>query len=129
MDKDEIRKQMVQTEVKLAELEDDNSRQRRKFDEQEEEYAARQSYFHQILYMEREQRYTILNRFEVPYDEMQGHFRDLNILERESEEVCNKCACELEENRDKYHKDYRRKYDKLEEELEKWRRLYGSTDE
>lgn len=73
--------------------------------------------------------YQILRKFSSTTDDVRDYFTELEELKVYSEQVYREHRIQLEDERERFDKEFRKKRNELDEEYQKLRRNYASTNE
>ena len=73
--------------------------------------------------------YQILRKFETSADDVRDYFTEIENLRHFSNQVYRDRRFKLEDEREKYDNEFRKKRNDLDEEFHKLRRDYASTNE
>jgi hypothetical protein len=116
-------------ERELLDLEDQYYQEKKKHDNKVLELDERNSNLEKMISDEVDNMYQILRKFSSTTDDVRDYFTELEELKVYSEQVYREHRIQLEDERERFDKEFRKKRNELDEEYQKLRRNYASTNE
>lgn len=116
-------------ERKLFALEDQYYQEKKKLDNKALDLDERNANLEKIITEEVDKMYQILRKFETSADDVRDYFIEIENLRHFSNQVYRDRRIKLEDEREKYDNEFRKKRNDLDEEFHKLRRDYASTNE
>ena len=116
-------------ERELLDLEDQYYQEKKKHDNKVLELDERNSNLEKMISDEVDNMYQILRKFSSTTDDVRDYFTELEELKVYSEQVYIEHRIQLEDERERFDKEFRKKRNELDEEYQKLRRNYASTNE
>ena len=115
-------------ERELFALEDQYYQEKKKLDNKALELDERNANLEKLISDEVDKMYQILRKFSSTDDDVRNYFIELEELKDYSNQVYRGHRIKLEEERERYDKEFRKKRNDLDEEFQKLRRDYASTN-
>lgn len=116
-------------EKELLDLEDQYYQEKKKHDNKALELDERNSNLEKMISDEIDNMYQILRKFSSTTDDVRDYFTELEELKDYSDQVYRGHRIQLEDEREIFDKEFRKKRNELDEEFQKLRRNYASTNE
>ena len=116
-------------ERELLDLEDQYYQEKKKHDNKALELDERNSNLEKMISDEIDNMYQILRKFSSTTDDVRDYFTELEELKDYSDQVYRGHRIQLEDEREIFDKEFRKKRNELDEEFQKLRRNYASTNE
>lgn len=118
-----------QKERELFDLEDQYYQEKKKLDNKVFNLDERNANLEKLLSDEVDKMYQILRKFSATSDDVREFFTEIEEFKDYSDQVYRGHRMKLEEERERYDKEFRKKRNELDEEFHKLRREYASTNE
>ena len=116
-------------ERELFNLEEQYYQQKKELDNKAFDLDERNANLERIITEEVDKMYQILRKFSSTADDVKDYFTEIENLRNFSNQVYRGHRIKLEEERERYDKEFRKKRNELDEEFQKLRRNYASTNE
>lgn len=116
-------------ERELFNLEEQYYRQKKELDNKSLDLDKRNANLEKLISEEVDKMYHILRKFETSADDVKEYFTEIENLRHFSNQVYRDHKIKLEDEREKYDNEFRKKRNDLDEEFHKLRRDYASTNE
>ena len=116
-------------ERELFNLEEQYYRQKKELDNKSLDLDKRNANLEKLISEEVDKMYHISRKFETSADDVKEYFTEIENLRHFSNQVYRDHKIKLEDEREKYDKEFRKKRNELDEEFHKLRRDYASTNE
>ena len=118
-----------QKEWELFDLEDQYYQEKKKFDNKALELDERSARLEKLMDEESDKLYQVLRKFSSTADCVRDYFTEIENLRYHSNQVYRTKGIKLEEEKEKIDKEFRQRKNILDEEYQKLRRNYASTNE
>ena len=122
-------KEIREKERELFALEDQYYQRKKKLDNKALDLDERNANLEKLMSEEVDKMSHILRKFETSADDVRDYFIEIENLRHFSNQVYRDHKIKLEDEREKYDKEFRKKRNDLDEEFHKLRRDYASTNE
>lgn len=116
-------------ERELFALEDQYYQKKKKLDNKALDLDERNANLEKLISEEVDKMYQVLRKFETSADDVRDYFIEIENLRHFSNQVYRDHRIKLEDEREKYDNEFRKKRNDLDEEFHKLRRDYASTNE
>lgn len=116
-------------ERELFALEEQYYRQKKELDKKALDLDERNANLEKLMSEEVDKMYQILRKFSSTADDVKEYFTEIENLRLFSNQVYRDHKIKLEDEREKYDNEFRKKRNDLDEEFNKLRRDYASTNE
>lgn len=116
-------------ERELFNLEEQYYRQKKELDKKALDLDERNANLEKLMSEEVDKMYQILRKFSSTVDDVKEYFTEIENLRHFSNQVYRDRRIKLEDEREKYDNEFRKKRNDLDEEFHKLRRDYASTNE
>ena len=116
-------------ERELFALEEQYYRQKKELDKKALDLDERNANLEKLISEEVDKMYQILRKFSSTADDVKEYFTEIENLRHFSNQVYRDHKIKLEDEREKYDNEFRKKRNDLDEEFHKLRRDYASTNE
>lgn len=116
-------------ERELFALEEQYYRQKKELDKKALDLDERNANLEKLMSEEVDKMYQILRKFSSTADDVKEYFTEIENLRHFSNQVYRDHKIKLEDEREKYDNEFRKKRNDLDEEFHKLRRDYASTNE
>ncbi|MCP9082268.1 hypothetical protein [Streptococcus sp. CF10-1] len=116
-------------ERELFALEEQYYRQKKELDNKALDLDERNANLEKLMSEEVDKMYQILRKFDSTADDIRDYFTEIENLRHFSDQVYREHRIQLEDEREKYDNEFRKKRNDLDEEFHKLRRDYASTNE
>ena len=116
-------------ERELFALEDQSYQEKKKLDNKALDLDARNANLEKLISEEVDKMSHILRKFETSADDVKEYFTEIENLRHFSNQVYRDRRIKLEDEREKYDNEFRKKRNDLDAEFHKLRRDYASTNE
>lgn len=116
-------------ERELFDIENQYYQEKKKLDNKALELDERNSNLEKLISDEVDKMYQILKKFSSTADDVRKYFLEIEELKDYSDQVYRGHRIKLEDEREKYDNESRKKRNDLDEEFQKLRREYASTNE
>ena len=116
-------------ERELFNLEEQYYQQKKELDNKAFDLDERNANLEKLISEEDDKMYQILRKFSSTADDVKDYFTEIENLRRYSNQVYRDRRIKLEDEREKYDKEFRKKRNDLDEEFHRLRRDYASTNE
>ena len=116
-------------ERELFNLEEQYYQQKKELDNKEHDLDERNANLEKLISEEVDKMYHILRRFSSTADDVRDYFIEIENLRHFSNQVYRDCRIKLEDEREKYDNEFRKKRNDLDEKFHRLRRDYASTNE
>lgn len=116
-------------ERELFNLEEQYYRQKKELDNKSLDLDKRNANLEKLISEEVDKMYQILRKFSSTADDVKEYFTEIENLRHFSNQVYRDHKIKLEDEREKYDNEFRKKRNDLDEEFNKLRRDYASTNE
>ena len=116
-------------ERELFALEEQYYRQKKELDKKALDLDERNANLEKLMSEEVDKMYQILRKFSSTADDVKEYFTEIENLRHFSNQVYRDHKIKLEDEREKYNNEFRKKRNDLDEEFHKLRRDYASTNE
>ena len=117
-----------QKEREILNLEEQYYQQKKKLEKKTLELEERSAKLEQIMDEEADKMYLVLRKFSSTADCVREYFTELESLRYHSNQVYRTNGIKLEEEKEKLDKEFRQRKNILDEEYQKLRRNYASTN-
>ena len=121
--------EIKEKERELFALEDQYYQEKKKLDDKALDLDERNENLEKLISEEVDKMYQILRKFSSTADDVRDYFTDIENLRHFSNQVYRDYRIKLEDEREKYVNEFRKKRNDLDEEFHKLRRDYASTNE
>ena len=121
--------EIKEKERELFTLEDQYYQEKKKLDNKALDLDERNANLEKLISEEVDKMYQILRKFETSADDVRDYFIEIENLRHFSNQVYRDHKIKLEDEREKYDNEFRKKRNDLDEEFHKLRRDYASTNE
>ena len=121
--------EIKEKERELFTLEDQYYQEKKKLDNKALDLDERNANLEKLISEEVDKMYHILRKFETSADYVRDYFTDIENLRYHSNQVYRTNEIKLEEEKEKIDKEFRQRKNILDEEHQKLRRNYASTNE
>ena len=115
-------------ERELFALEDQYYQEKKKLDNKALDLDERNANLEKLISEEVDKMYHILRKFETSADDVRDYFTEIENLRYHSNQVYRTNGIKLEEDKGKLDKEFRQRKNILDEEYQKLRRNYASTN-
>ena len=122
-------KEIREKERELFALEDQYYQRKKKLDNKALDLDERNANLEKLMSEEVDKMYQVLRKFDSTADDVREYFTEIENLRHFSDQVYREHRIKLEDEREKYDKEFRKKRNDLDEEFHKLRRDYASTNE
>lgn len=116
-------------ERELFNLEEQYYQQKKELDNKAFDLDERNANLEKLISEEDDKMYQILRKFSSTADDVKDYFTEIENLRHYSNQVYRDRRIKLEDEREKYDKEFRKKRNDLDEEFHRLRRDYASTNE
>lgn len=116
-------------ERELYTLEERYYQEKKKVDNKAVDLDERNANLEKLISEEVDKMYQILRKFSSSEDEIKDYFIEIENLRHFSNQVYRDHKIKLEDEREKFDNEFRKKRNDLDEEFHKLRRDYASTNE
>lgn len=116
-------------ERELFTLEDQYYQEKKKLDNKALDLDERNANLEKLISEEVDKMYHTLRKFSSTADDVRDYFIEIENLRHFSNQVYRDHRVKLEDEREKYDNEFRKKRNVLDEEFHKLRRDYASTNE
>lgn len=116
-------------ERELFALEDQYYQEKKKLDNKALDLDERNANLEKLISEEVDKMSHTLRKFETSADDVRDYFIEIENLRHFSNQVYRDHKIKLEDEREKYDNEFRKKRNDLDEEFHKLRRDYASTNE
>ena len=116
-------------ERELFALEEQYYQQKKELDNKAFDLDERNANLEKLISEEDDKMYQILRKFSSTADDVKDYFTEIENLRHYSNQVYRDRRIKLEDEREKYDKEFRKKRNDLDEEFHRLRRDYASTNE
>ena len=116
-------------ERELYTLEERYYQEKKKLDNKALDLDERNANLEKLISEELDKMYQTLRKFPSSGDEIKDYFTEMENLKHSSDQVYRENRIKLEDEREKYDNEFRKKRNDLDEEFHKLRRDYASTNE
>ena len=116
-------------ERELFALEEQYYRQKKELDKKALDLDERNANLEKLMSEEVDKMYQVLRKFDSTADDVREYFTEIENLRLFSNQVYRDHKIKLEDEREKYDNEFRKKRNDLDEEFNKLRRDYASTNE
>lgn len=116
-------------ERELFKLEERYYRQKKELDKKALDLDERNANLEKLMSEEVDKMYQILRKFSSTADDVKDYLTEIENLRHFSNQVYRDHRVKLEDEREKYDNEFRKKRNDLDEEFHKLRRDYASTNE
>ena len=116
-------------ERELFALEDQYYQEKKKLDNKALDLDERNANLEKLISEEVDKMSHTLRKFETSADDVRDYFIEIENLRHFSNQVYRDHRVKLEDKREKYDNEFRKKRNDLDEEFHKLRRDYASTNE
>ena len=116
-------------ERELYNLEERYYQEKKKLDNKALDLDERNANLEKLISEEVDKMYQILRKFSSSEDEIRDYFIEIENLRHFSNQVYRDHKIKLEDEREKFDNEFRKKRNDLDEEFHKLRRDYASTNE
>ena len=116
-------------ERELYTLEERYYQEKKKLDNKALDLDGRNANLEKLISEEVDKMYQILRKFSSSEDEIKDYFIEIENLRHFSNQVYRDHRIKLEDEREKFDNEFRKKRNDLDEEFHKLRRDYASTNE
>ena len=116
-------------ERELFALEDQYYQEKKKLDNKALDLDERNANLEKLISEEVDKMSHILRKFETSVDDVGDYFTEIENLRHFSNQVYRDHRVKLEDEREKYDNEFRKKRNDLDEEFHRLRRDYASTNE
>ena len=116
-------------ERELFALEEQYYRQKKELDKKALDLDEQNANLEKLMSEEVDKMYQILRKFSSTADDVKEYFTEIENLRHFSNQVYRDHKIKLEDEREKYDNEFRKKRNDLDEEFHKLRRDYASTNE
>ena len=116
-------------ERELFALEDQYYQEKKKLDNKALDLDERNANLEKIITEEVDKMYQVLRKFDSTADNAREYFTEIENMRHFSDQVYRERRIKLEDEREKYDNEFRKKRNDLDEEFHKLRRYYASTNE
>ena len=113
----------------LVPLESRYSQEQKKLNNKALDLYERNANLEKLISEEVDKMYHTLRKFSSTADDVRDYFIEIENLRHFSNQVYRDCRIKLEDEREKYDNEFRKKRNDLDEEFHKLRRDYASTNE
>ena len=127
--KNEKWEEIREKERELFALEEQYYRQKKELDKKALDLDERNANLEKLMSEEVDKMYQILRKFSSTADDVKEYFTEIENLRHFSNQVYRDHKIKLEDEREKYDNEFRKKRNDLDEEFHKLRRDYASTNE
>ena len=117
-----------QKEREILNLEEQYYQQKKKLEKKTLELEERSARLEKIMDEEADKMYLVLRKFSSTADCVREYFTELESLRYHSNQVYRTKGIKLEEEKEKIDKEFRQRKNILDEEYQKLRRNYASTN-
>ena len=121
--------EIKEKERELFTLEDQYYQEKKKLDNKALDLDERNTNLEKLISEEVDKMYQILRKFSSTADGVRDYFIEIENLRHFSNQVYRDHKIKLEDEREKYDNEFRKKRNDLDEEFHKLRRDYASTNE
>ena len=118
-----------QKEREILNLEEQYYLEKNKLEKKTLELEERSARLEKIMNEEADKMYLVLRKFSSPADCVREYFTEIENLRHFSNQVYRDRRIKLEDEREKYDNEFRKKRNDLDEEFHRLRRDYASTNE
>lgn len=118
-----------QKEREILNLEEQYYLEKNKLEKKTLELEERSARLERIMNEEADKMYLVLRKFSSPADCVREYFTEIENLRYHSNQVYRTNEIKLEEEKEKIDKEFRQRKNILDEEYQKLRRNYASTNE
>ena len=116
-------------ERELFNLEEQYYQQKKELDSKVFDLDERNANLEKLMSEEVDKMYQVLRKFDSTADDVREYFTEIENLRHFSDQVYREHRIKLEDEREKYNNEFRKKRNDLDEEFHKLRRDYASTNE
>jgi len=116
-------------ERELFALEDQYYQEKKKLDNKALDLDERNANLEKLISEEVDKMYQILRKFSSSADDVRDYFTEIENMRHFSDQVYRERRIKLEDEREKYDNEFRKKRNDLDEEFHKLRRDYASANE
>ena len=116
-------------ERELFALEEQYYQQKKELDNKAFDLNERNANLEKIITEEADKMYLVLRKFSSPADCVREYFTEIENLRYHSNQVYRTNEIKLEEEKEKIDKEFRQRKNILDEEYQKLKRNYASTNE
>lgn len=116
-------------ERELYTLEERYYQEKKKLDNKALDLDERNANLEKLIAEEVDKMYHILRKYDTSADDVRDYFIEIENLRHFSNQVYRDRRIKLEDEREKYDSEFRKKRNDLDEEFHKLRRDYASTNE
>lgn len=116
-------------ERELFNLEEQYYQQKKELDNKAFDLNERNANLEKLMSQEVDKMYQILRKFDSTADDVREYFTEIENLRHFSDQVYREHRIKLEDEIEKYDKEFRKKRNDLDEEFYRLRRDYASTNE
>lgn len=116
-------------ERELFNLEEQYYQQKKELDNKAFDLNERNANLEKLMSQEVDKMYQVLRKFDSTADDVREYFTEIENLRHFSDQVYREHRIKLEDEIEKYDKEFRKKRNDLDEEFYRLRRDYASTNE